>query len=218
MYNEAIALKTYVRNNISTNQKSSVEVNLVREYLSRLEEWVQTIRFPSKCPVKRDQFEDLIQEISADISQIPSKSSCSLGNNSTRESLETSVSPSTLDAKAHPDSSSKLPNSPATKSFTLQCKSASDCTREHQNTVARLASHQSVTDIVMSVSFEFNPSPDCQSCKGFLQPELVEEDQTSCERFIRSCFEDDPGCQLDARVSIKNEYDFVRRAPSQFRI
>mmetsp|Transcript_75779 Transcript_75779/g.202891 ORF Transcript_75779/g.202891 Transcript_75779/m.202891 type:complete len:232 (+) Transcript_75779:560-1255(+) len=73
MYNEAIALKTYVRNNISTNQKSSVEVNLVREYLSRLEEWVQTIRFPSKCPVKRDQFEDLIQEISADISQIPSK-------------------------------------------------------------------------------------------------------------------------------------------------
>mmetsp|Transcript_75781 Transcript_75781/g.202913 ORF Transcript_75781/g.202913 Transcript_75781/m.202913 type:complete len:345 (+) Transcript_75781:1497-2531(+) len=26
-----------------------------------------------------------------------------------------------------------------------------------------------------------------------MSPELVEEDQTSCERFIRSCFEDDPG-------------------------
>eukprot|EP00292_Cryptomonas_paramecium_P008117 CAMPEP_0113721532 /NCGR_PEP_ID=MMETSP0038_2-20120614/37197_1 /TAXON_ID=2898 /ORGANISM="Cryptomonas paramecium" /LENGTH=346 /DNA_ID=CAMNT_0000650575 /DNA_START=6 /DNA_END=1043 /DNA_ORIENTATION=- /assembly_acc=CAM_ASM_000170 len=75
MYHEASALASFVRSNVfSAARDPELDVEQCAAYTAALQEWAQTIRFPSRGIAKREQFEGLVAQLTEDLELIRAQS------------------------------------------------------------------------------------------------------------------------------------------------
>mmetsp|Transcript_3624 Transcript_3624/g.10688 ORF Transcript_3624/g.10688 Transcript_3624/m.10688 type:complete len:486 (+) Transcript_3624:260-1717(+) len=75
LFNEANALSEYLQCNATRVPSDLINSDQLAQYISNLEEWAQTIRFPSKGPAKREDFGLLIGQLTRHLETLRTLSS-----------------------------------------------------------------------------------------------------------------------------------------------
>mmetsp|Transcript_993 Transcript_993/g.2509 ORF Transcript_993/g.2509 Transcript_993/m.2509 type:complete len:323 (-) Transcript_993:379-1347(-) len=76
LFHEAMAMSSYVRVNSScepADRDARLNVQQIADYISNLDEWAKTIRFPSKSSAKRQDFELIVRQMTGDLSRLCAK-------------------------------------------------------------------------------------------------------------------------------------------------
>eukprot|EP00292_Cryptomonas_paramecium_P000127 CAMPEP_0113704446 /NCGR_PEP_ID=MMETSP0038_2-20120614/26525_1 /TAXON_ID=2898 /ORGANISM="Cryptomonas paramecium" /LENGTH=243 /DNA_ID=CAMNT_0000629231 /DNA_START=803 /DNA_END=1530 /DNA_ORIENTATION=- /assembly_acc=CAM_ASM_000170 len=188
-------MSSYVRVNSScepADRDARLNVQQIADYISNLDEWAKTIRFPSKSSAKRQDFELIVRQMTGDLSRLCAK----VQEVEHQQSQQPSM-----------NCMSQCTDEPANRGealFDESCESHVDRLMSKARIVAlpeslHVPAHQDAAD-------QEAPSPHCHASRRRRSsshrpppisdppqphPDLVPEDLDSCERYLRSCLDAD---------------------------